>query len=343
MADDTGPRRHATISDVARHAGVAPSTVSYALSGKRSVSEKVRKRIQQTIQELGYEPHAGARALASRRANVLALMMPLRSDMYIPILMEFAAAIVTEARLHDHDVLLLTREAEPDGLRRVASRSLADALIMMDVEQDDPRIPTLQRLGRPAVLIGVPEEHQDLVCTDLDWIAAGSAGVEHLAGLGHRSIGLLGQPAAVYERHTGFAERFSRGFAEAAGAHAVQVSARSCEATFPDVRAGLDALREALPDITALIVHNEAVIPLLLEELAARDVRVPQDLSILAVAPDSVAEQSRTPLTSVCIPVEEIGRSAVQLAMRQLDGESVEPTTLLPPRIVQRSSTAPPG
>ena len=70
---------------MARHAGVSPSTVSYALSGKRPISDETRQRIERSIQELGYHPHAGARALASSRSNVLALVIPLRTGIHVPV------------------------------------------------------------------------------------------------------------------------------------------------------------------------------------------------------------------------------------------------------------------
>src|SRR3954469_1594642 len=93
----TEPRR-VTITDVARHAGVALSTVSYVLSGKRAISATTRQRVLASIQALGYHPHAGARALASRRTSVLALVLPLRSGMNLPVLMQFAIAVVGTAR-----------------------------------------------------------------------------------------------------------------------------------------------------------------------------------------------------------------------------------------------------
>ena len=79
------------ISDVARHADVSPSTVSYVLSGKRTISEQTRRRVLASIATLGYHPHAGARALASSRSNVIALVVPLRSGIYVPVLMQFAS------------------------------------------------------------------------------------------------------------------------------------------------------------------------------------------------------------------------------------------------------------
>ena len=98
------------ITDVARHAGVSPSTVSYALSGKRPISEATRRRVHASIRELGYRPHAGARALATSRTRVLALVTPLRAGGDGTAAMRFAARVVTAARRHDHDVLLLTQE-----------------------------------------------------------------------------------------------------------------------------------------------------------------------------------------------------------------------------------------
>src|SRR5699024_10073822 len=132
-----------TIDDVARRAGVSASTVSYALSGKRTISAATRSRVEKAIAELGYTPHAGARALASARTNVLALMAPLRPDVDVSVIMQFVTGVVTKARSHDYDVLLLTQE-DAAGLSRVAS-GMVDGLILMDVEAKDQRIRSEER------------------------------------------------------------------------------------------------------------------------------------------------------------------------------------------------------
>src|SRR5215471_2524876 len=160
----------ATIADVASHAGVSMSTVSYVLSGKRPISEETRRRVQASIRALGYHPHAGARALASSRSNVIALVIPLRTGVHVPVMMQFVVSVVTSARSYDHDVLLLTQDEGLKGLRRVA---------------------------------------------------AGALCVEHLAGLGHTGIGMVGSPRVVYQRETGFAQRLLAGVREAAGRRGV--------------------------------------------------------------------------------------------------------------------------
>ncbi len=224
-----------TLAEVAQHAGVSASTVSYVLSGKRSISATTRQRVEQSIRELGYHPNAGARALAGKRSNIIALMIPLRTDMYVPVMMEIAIAVATTARTHGYDVLLLTGEEGPDAVRRVTGSGLADAMILMDVELEDERLPLLRETDQPSVLIGLPADSTGLTCVDLDWSATGALCVEHLAGLGHRDIAVIGEAPAVYERHTGFAERTLDGLrARPAG--------RASECCTGRARGGYDAL-----------------------------------------------------------------------------------------------------
>ena len=153
----------ATMNDVARAAGVSTSTVSYVLSGKRTISPDTRAQVLAAIEKLGYSPHAGARALASNRSNVLGLMVPLREDVNVSVVMQFVSAVVTTARTFEQDVLLLTQD-DIDGIARVMSQSIVDGMIMMDIEAKDPRVPLLAKMRKPAVLIGLPDDAQGLSC-----------------------------------------------------------------------------------------------------------------------------------------------------------------------------------
>lgn len=330
-----------TIVDVANAAGVAPSTVSYVISGKRSISPETRRVVEQSIRKLGYHPHAGARALASSKTNVLALVVPLRTDLNVSVVMQFVASVVTAARAHDHDVLLLTKDEGPAALQRVASSAIADALIVMDVETADPRVPMLLALDRPVVLIGAPAEPAGLTCVDLDFTAAGARCVTHLADLGHRAIALVGPSPAVYRRGTSYADRFLRGYTESARARGVRATSHSCAHSYEAVSACLDELFEADPEITGIVVHNEAVLPSMLSDLRHRGRRIPEDVSVVAVCPDSMAENHAVSLTTVAIPTDEVGELAVEMTIKQLAGSSAPETRLLSPRLTQRGSTAP--
>lgn len=333
----------ATLADVARHAGVAASTVSYVLSGKRSVSQATRDRVRRSIEVLNYHPHAGARALASSRANVLALVVPLRSDMYVPVMMEIAIAVTTKAREFGYDVLLLTSDEGSDGIRRVASSSRADAVILTDVGMDDDRIGTVRDTGVPAVLIGVPADPAGLDCVDLDFAEAGRLCVACLAGLGHRAVAFIGEAEGVYARRTGFAERTLRGIRDAAVARGVGLVHRPCEASYEAVAGTLGRILEERPHTTGLIVQNEAVIPPLMSLLRTYRRAVPEDMSVVALCPDQVAERTAPRLTSVTIPAAEFGNRAVELLMRRMTGDGragSREVRLIAPSLTPRGSTA---
>jgi DNA-binding LacI/PurR family transcriptional regulator len=336
----TERRPPVTILDVARRAGVAPSTVSYVLSGKRAISPATRERVLDSIRRLGYHPHAGARSLASNRSNVIALVLPLRAGAHVPVLMQFAVSVVTTARRFDHDVLLLTADEGPAGLRRINGSALVDGLILMDVELHDDRIPLLRELERPSVLIGFPADPTGLTCVDLDFTQAGAACAAHLASLGHQHIALLGAPEAVYERGTGFARRTMAGFLEAARSFGVRARWTPCEESGPQVAARVNRLLAEDPELTGLVVHNEAAVEAVLAGLRSGGRRVPEDVSVVAICPDELAE--RAGLTSVLVPAEDVANHAVTLLMLKLGDGSAPEATLLAPRLTVRASTGPP-
>ncbi|MEO3756434.1 LacI family DNA-binding transcriptional regulator [Streptomyces sp. B6B3] len=344
-----------TLAEVARHAGVSASTVSYVLSGKRTISSQTRERVERSIRELGYHPNAGARALASSRSNIIALMMPLRTDMYVPVMMEIAIAVATTARERHHDVLLLTGQEGPEAVRRVVGSGLADAMILMDVELEDERLPLVRESPRPAVLIGLPTDATALTCVDLDFAATGRLCIEHLADLGHRDVAVIGEAAAVYERHTGFAERTLDGVRERAGELGVRLLHRPCEGSYESVAGTLARIVDERPDTTGLIVQNEAAIGPLLGLLRQQGRAVPEDMSVVAICPEQVATQQSVAVTSVAIPAQEMGRRAVELIMAKVErggagGAALArlPRTaaetsvkLLPPRLTIRASSGP--
>ncbi|WP_327243217.1 LacI family DNA-binding transcriptional regulator [Streptomyces sp. NBC_01320] len=330
-----------TLAEVAQHAGVSASTVSYVLSGKRSISMSTRERVERSIQELGYHPNAGARALASSRSNIIALMVPLRTDMYVPVMMEIAIAVATTARTHGYDVLLLTGEEGPTAVRRIAGSSLADAMILMDVELQDERLPLLRETDRAAVLIGLPADTDGLTCVDLDFEATGALCVEHLAGLGHREIAVIGEAAAVYERHTGFAERTVDGVRAKAQEAGVRVLHRSCEGGYAAMAQTLARIFDERPGTSGFIVQNEAAVEPLLNLLRQQGRAVPEDVSVVAICPEQVASQASVRLTSVAIPAQEMGRRAVEQVVAKLGGRGTDEVELLAPELTVRASTGP--
>lgn len=329
----------ATLADVARRAGVSPSTVSYVLSGKRSISEETRRRVQTAIVELDYHPNAGARALASSKSHIIALVVPLRTDLYVPVMMQIAIAVTTTARQYGHDVLLITNDEGPAGVRRVAGSGLADAVILMDVELDDDRVAVLRELDANAALIGLPADPAGLSCVDLDFAAAGRLAAEHLAGLGHREVAFVGSAEAVYQRHTGFAERTLTGFREGVRDLGLRMVHRPCEGTYEGAAGALARIFDDRPGTTGFAVQNEAVLAPLLGLLRTSGRTVPEDASVLAIGPDQLALSMTPRLTAIAVPAEEMGRRAVEMVLGREAGRPG--VVLLDPVLTVRESTGP--
>lgn len=328
----------ATIDDVAKRAGVSASTVSYALSGKRPISAETRRRVERAIKALDYRPHAGARALASSRTEVVGLLAPLRSGVDVNVIMQFVAGVVTGASERGYDVLLLTQD-DRSNISRVASASMVDALVVMDIEADDPRLPALRALRQPVVLIGLPADPHGLTCIDLDFTSAGHVAARHLLERGHTRLALLGSPPEVVERHTTYAERMNHGFTAACEAAGARALLQPTAATVAGANASVDAVLEQMPDVTGIVVHNEVALPHVLARLRWHGRTVPDDVSVVALCPENTAVSLPEPVTSVDLPAETIGRLAADMVITGIDGGQPLEVRLLSPTLTDRGST----
>ncbi|MEV6293899.1 LacI family DNA-binding transcriptional regulator [Streptomyces sp. NPDC051896] len=303
----------ATIKDVAERAGVAPSTVSYVLSGSRKISEDTRRAVQAAIEELGYHPRASARTLRSARTRVLALAVPRVPGEYRAIDGRFAVDVTDAARGHDYDVLLITDEDGVGGLRRVARSGLADAAVLMAVEKRDPRIEVLHELGFPAALLG-HDGHAGLPWTDLDWEAAVALALRETVAAGHRRIVFLSSAEHEIAARRGYALQGLDGARRAARETGAEVRLVSSHRD-PDVLAR--RLREALttdPAPTALVVQHLILLPYLLDAVASAGRRIPEDLCVVLVGslPDELGIRH---LPRIDLPVAEMSAAVARLAI----------------------------
>jgi DNA-binding LacI/PurR family transcriptional regulator len=334
----------ATIHDVAQAAGVSISTVSYALSGKRSIASTTRQRVTDAVERLGYRPHAGARMLAGARTNILALSAPIRADNHQPTQMRFVTAVVEAARRRDYDVLLLATDDEVSGIRRVASSSLVDGVVALGVATVDERVELVRELDLPAGFIGIPRDVDDLACIDLDFESAAALVVDRLADLGHTSIGVIGHPASYLERDTGFIRRFDDAFAARAGARGVDSLTVATDLGRAPAADALDELRRRLPTMTALVLHcSEPTAEAVLQRLRRLGVDIPGELSVLAACASYAADELEPALDSVPLPIDEMCSRAVEAAFERIDGRTETGVELIAPTYLARGSVTGPS
>ncbi|MFG1925573.1 LacI family DNA-binding transcriptional regulator [Cryptosporangium sp. NPDC048952] len=328
-----------TSKDVARLAGVSQSTVSYVMSGKRPISEDTRRRVLDAIDRLTYEPNAGARALASQRTNVVGLVVPFGAGVDTTGLLPFIETIAGAARARDHDVLLVTTNEGSAGIRRLAGRSLCDAIILMDLQRDDDRLAVAADVRTPVILIGVPDDPHGLHCVDLDFAEAARLAVGELAATGHDRLALIGHPADIVERDLNYVRRFYDATRAAAASHGLPL----------DVIAPVEWGREAASGAAAALAAIEArklgvVIPAsntvqpVLHALNARGLVPGRDISVIGLLTDAAAAETEPPVTNVSLEPRDVSRRAMETLFRLLEAPEPPQVDLITPKLTRRQT-----
>jgi DNA-binding LacI/PurR family transcriptional regulator len=331
-----------TIGDVARHAGVSRSTVSYALSGKRTISPDTRQRIEQAITELGFTVNAGARALATSQTMVLGLLLQFHQDEFAPAMLQYILPISTRARELGYDILMVT---DPDGesaIHRIADSNMVDGIVLLDVTAADPRLPALRSVAKPSALIGLPRDTAGLDVIDLDFGEAARMLVDHLHERGHRELMLIAPPLHVVERGGTYAWRFRDAAVERAARYGQQIHVYHGESRAPAIASTVNGILDAHPGATGLIVHNDATIAALPAILRDRGVRVPEDLSVVSLYSRDFGEEFSLPFTAVESAAAELGNRAVsQLIARITNAPEAGPPIVrfVAPVLRDRGST----
>jgi len=331
----------ATIGDVAKYAGVSRSTVSYALSGNRPIKPETRDRIQQAIQVLGFTANAGARALATSKTWIMGLIVPFTPEEFAPATLGYVLGVSESARDLGYDVLLVTRKEGDSGIARITESGLVDGVILLDVKRHDDRIHSLRMARQPSVLIGIPEDETSMDCVDLDFFAAGRMLVEHLHALGHRAVLFLTLPEQLFEQDLGYAWRFREAVSRTSAQLGMTVHEVAGDSE-PEARAReIGAALDRYPDVTALLAHNDGALVDLPMVLQDRNLRVPQDLSVVSLFPERFGRMFSVPYTAIETSATAVAERAVRLLAQRIERpETPAIRELIAPVIIDRGSSA---
>lgn len=332
----------ATMADIAERAGVALSTVSYVLSGKRSVSEETRQRVFRAIAELDYQPHAFARGLASRRTRTIALLYPSPENGYSEIGLEFVMRAANAATQHGYAFLLWTAPDEENEMLQLIQQSRVDGLILMEIKLHDSRVALLKERGYPFSMIGHCEDNDGISFVDFDFDHAAYTAVAHLAALGHRRIALLNHSHALIKAGYGPAVRSLQGFERAVHDHGLSGFAVACEASPEYSQAIIQSLLAEYADFSAAVLVGESMLAGVQRALYAARLRMPDDFSVVGLLSAHVSQMVTPPLTSVDFPVAEMGRIGAESLINYLEGTVTTPVQqLLRSELVVRQSSGP--
>jgi DNA-binding LacI/PurR family transcriptional regulator len=331
------------IGEIARRSGVSRSTVSYALSGKRTVSEATRRRIMEVIDELDYRPNAAARALKEGRTRTLGLVIPPVGGRLTYMQLEFVASVLEAAARVDLDVLLSPSGGDHDrSFERIVTGRRVDGVIVMEIRLEDPRVTRLQRARMPFVTIGHTAQPQEMCWVDVDYATLIGRCVSHLADLGHRNVALINRSAELLASGYGPGHRAREGFAAAVEQRGLTGVEFCCADDAPAGEACVEQIMAAHPETTAIATINEAALPGVQRGLERAGLEIPATFSVVGVAAKHWAEEFRPQLTAADVPALEMGSIAVDLLIERIAEPNAAPKhRLLAPPISLRSSTGP--
>jgi DNA-binding LacI/PurR family transcriptional regulator len=332
----------ANIKDVATRAGVSLGAASYALSGKKPVSDDVRRRVMAAAAELGYQPSALGRSLRHGRSHRIGLLSNFPSEASGWRVMEMLHAAEEEASAHGYSVSFVRSNGQPIQALELVEKNLVDGLILVQVKQRDERVELLRKRGVPFVLIGRTSNPEGLSFVDHDAAHGVHRGLEYLAQLGHQRIAYLAPLTRSVTQDLGRDIFLERGFQQAAAELNATLYRIEVGATTEDGFHATQALLRQHPDITAIFTTQSNTQYGVLHALYAQQLRVPRDVSVLGISSDSGAECAVPPLTAISAPLQEMGRLAARQLVDILERDAKPAQLILTPRLVLRESTAPP-
>ncbi len=327
-----------TLYTIARAAGVHPSTVSRALNPLEA--SKVRRstvaNVRRIASEMGYEPNPWARSLRTNRTQMIGLIIPRLTDAIVAQMFEGAEDAALGRGYQA--VMLSTRDRE--GLQRELVERLlerrVDGIILATATIHDPLLDELEERGVPFVLMnrGSSGDHTTVRADDE---LGGFLATRHLIGQGHRRIGVIAGPldfSTAVMRLDGY----RRAHAEAklpVDESLIAVSTFSVEG---GATAAAQLLSVADPPTAIFAVNDSTAIGTM---GTARDLgfRIPQDLAIVGYNDTSLSPMLPIPLSSVSLPLREIGLRAMGLLLDKIEGKPVQ-SIILPPRLVVRTSSS---
>ena len=332
------PRRGPTIVDVARKAGVSKSLVSLVMRGAPNVSPERREAVMAAAAELGYRPNAMAQSLVRRRSFVIGVML---SDLHNPFFTAVVDGISSTAHAAEYRALVNTGDRSPGSEKDAVETLLrlrTDGIVLAGTVIGAA---TIDRLGRetPVVLASRVSRSDavDSVVTN-DGLGARLA-VDYLVDLGHRHIAHVtgGRGAGAQSRRTGYRRAMVR--------HGLAGEVSIVPGAYTEAGGieGVTRLHAEGRRPTAIFAPNDLAAIGVIQALEERNLRVPEDVSVVGYDDSHLASLKHIWLTSVRQEPQRIGSTSVELLLERLDGGRTKARhVVLTPGFTVRGTTGPP-
>lgn len=329
-----------TITDVARAAGVSTAVVSYALNDRPGVSAATRERVLRIAEEFGWRPNVAARSVRGGPRTVALVVMDrpgtLARDPGFLDLIEAAREVLAERRL---SLVVQIVDATVDvaqTYRQWWAERRFDLVVIPDLFADGPRVAAATRTRAPAVLLG-PAPGTDgpaSVWFDEDQLA--EAALSAVAGSGHRDVAIVSGPVRLLAPQVRV-----EAMTKAAAELGVRLTHSETDATPEGAAAATHALLTGSA-VPSAVIYDGAACALAGVEVARRlGLRVPWDLSVVALGDSALCRLASPPITVVPLSLAQLGEAVGRAALAVLDGTPARRHVVPVGGLVLRGSTCP--
>lgn len=333
-----------TIKDVARVAGVSPSTVSRVVRGEGKVGKKCRAEVQKIIDEMGYRPNFNARALVSKKSELIGIVTP---DLYKPFFGSIAHGAEKAARERKFQVMMRNSQndtlIEIDAINSFREHGCENIIISSKFGNEEAFI-KLAKIIPGFILINRYIEKLANRCVWLDNIAGGRISAEYLYEQGHRNIAFVSFNTSnqdQIDRITGAQQVFQEKGVLIAPENIIFSEKHSPEKGLVNFcRNAVKQLIHNDENITAIIAYNDEIAIGVINALFDLGKKVPEDISVIGFDDLDIAKNCRPQLTTINYPIVEMAEYATQLSLQHTQDKpsTIKDMHLFMPTLVKRDS-----
>jgi DNA-binding LacI/PurR family transcriptional regulator len=330
----------AKMSDIARLAGVSPSTVSRALAGSPLVTARKREDIHRLARERGYVVNSTARNLRLQRTQTLGVVVPLAHEtsqpLSDPFFMEMLGWLADAITQRGYGMFLQKMVPPMDGwLGDLISSQRADGIIVVGQSTEHLALEAAALSYRPLVVWGGQLAAQSYCTVGTDNVAGGLAAVEHLIRLGRKRIVFVGDPAVpeIGLRYEGYRLAHERAPRLRPLAHLV-TAPLTPDTAYQAVRAFI----ASGASFDAIFAATDVIAMSALRALTAAGLAVPRDVSVIGFDDIALAAHANPPLSTVRQDIERGARTLVDLLFRRMAGEETSSCTMPAELVIRESS-----
>ncbi len=325
-----------SIKDIAKKAGVSPSTVSRALHDHPSISVETKTRVQDLARAMAYVPSRAARNLVAKRSATIGVAV---SDFQDPYYARLISGIEDVAAKHNYHVVLSSFYRNPDRELKIVHdfhERRMEGIIVTSSKIGQDYLAADNKFFMPIILINSPHYPYSV---SINGFRGAKKVVGHLIQLGHRRIAHVTWGT---EHHDGL-NRLN-GYRAALSEHNIQPDERLIVAGDGGIIGGIKAVPQLL-DLphppTAIFGFNDMTAIGVINALRRQGYKVPADFSVAGYDDLEMAAYYHPPLTTVCQPTYRVGQSAINMLLKLIKGDRNVVPEILEPKFVSRESTAP--